>query len=65
LLVHRLWDTPWQSQSDERAAAATLLSAMNTELSTDQRLVIILRFLEDFSLKETAEIIGKNTNNVK
>ena len=56
---------PRQSQSDERAAAETLLAAMNTELSTDQRLVIILRFLEDFSLKETAEIIGKNANNVK
>ena len=31
----------------------------------DQRIVIILRFLEDFSLKETAEIIGKDVNNVK
>jgi hypothetical protein len=28
-----------------------LLSSMNTELSEDQRIVIILRFLEDFSLK--------------
>jgi DNA-directed RNA polymerase specialized sigma24 family protein len=27
--------------------------------------VIILRFLEDFSLKETAEIIGKDVNNIK
>ena len=42
-----------------------LLSTMNTELSEDQRIVIILRFLEDFSLKETAEIIGKDVNNVK
>jgi RNA polymerase sigma-70 factor (ECF subfamily) len=42
-----------------------LLASMNTELSEDQRLVIILRFLEDFSLKETAEIIGKDVNNVK
>ena len=42
-----------------------LLSSMNTELSEDQRIVIILRFLEDFSLKETAEIIGKDVNNVK
>jgi RNA polymerase sigma-70 factor (ECF subfamily) len=38
---------------------------MNTELTDDQRHVIILRFLEDFSLKETAEIIGKEVNNIK
>ena len=56
---------PRQSQSDERATAEILLFTMNTELSADQRLVIVLRFLEDFSLKETAEIIGKNANNVK
>ena len=42
-----------------------LISAMNTELTEDQRHVIILRFLEDFSLKETAEIIGKEVNNIK
>jgi hypothetical protein len=35
------------------------------ELTDDQRHVIILRFLEDFSLKETAEIIGKEVNNIK
>ena len=56
---------PTQSQGDERATAEILLFTMNTELSADQRLVIVLRFLEDFSLKETAEIIGKNANNVK
>ena len=27
--------------------------------------MIVLRFQEDFSLKETAEIIGKNVNAVK
>jgi RNA polymerase sigma-70 factor (ECF subfamily) len=27
--------------------------------------VIILRFIEDFSLKETAQIVGKEVNNVK
>ncbi len=56
---------PRQSQSDERATEEIVLFTMNTELSANQRLVIILRFLEDFSLKETAEIIGKNANNVK
>jgi RNA polymerase sigma-70 factor (ECF subfamily) len=42
-----------------------LVSAMNSELTDDQRHVIILRFLEDFSLKETAQIVGKEVNNVK
>ena len=54
-----------QSQSDGRIPAQLLISAMNAELSADQRLIIILRFLEDFSLKETAEIIGRDVNNVK
>ena len=56
---------PAQSQSDELAMMEALLLSLNTELSEDQRIVIILRFLEDFSLKETAEIIGKDVNNVK
>lgn len=54
-----------QTQIDEPGTMEALLSSMNTELSEDQRIVIILRFLEDFSLKETAEIIGKDVNNVK
>ena len=54
-----------ESQIDERGTMEALLASMNTELSEDQRIVIILRFLEDFSLKETAEIIGKDVNNVK
>ena len=54
-----------ESWTDERVMMEALLSSMNTELSEDQRIVIILRFLEDFSLKETAEIIGKDVNNVK
>lgn len=56
---------PAQGPSDERVMMEALLLSMNTELSEDQRLVVILRFLEDFSLKETAEIIGKDVNNVK
>jgi RNA polymerase sigma-70 factor (ECF subfamily) len=54
-----------QPRTDDRVMMEALLSSMNTELSEDQRIVIILRFLEDFSLKETAEIIGKDVNNVK
>jgi RNA polymerase sigma-70 factor, ECF subfamily len=56
---------PARPRSDERVLVEALLATMNTELSEDQRIVIILRFLEDFSLKETAEIVGKDVNNVK
>lgn len=53
------------TQIEERVLMEALVSAMNTELTDDQRHVIILRFLEDFSLKETAQIVGKEVNNVK
>jgi len=53
------------SQIEERVLMEALVTAMNTELTEDQRHVIILRFLEDFSLKETAQIVGKEVNNVK
>lgn len=42
-----------------------LLKAIQYEITDDQRHVIILRFVEDFSLKETAAILGKATNHVK
>jgi RNA polymerase sigma-70 factor (ECF subfamily) len=53
------------NQIEERVLMEALVSAMNSELTDDQRHVIILRFLEDFSLKETAQVIGKEVNNVK
>jgi RNA polymerase sigma-70 factor, ECF subfamily len=43
----------------------TILLAIRTDLTKDQRHVIILRFLEGFSLIETAAIIGKQVNHVK
>ena len=57
--------TPTQTQIEERVMMDALITAMNSELTDDQRHVIILRFLEDFSLKETADIIGKEVNNIK
>lgn len=57
--------TPTQTQIEERVMMEALISAMNSELTDDQRHVIILRFLEDFSLKETADIVGKEVNNIK
>lgn len=54
-----------QSLSEEKMLLEELATVMERELTDDQRNVIVLRFQEDFSLKETAEIIGKNVNAVK
>ena len=56
---------PVQAQTEEKMLLEVLTTAMERELSEDQRNVLVLRFQEDFSLKETAEIIGKNVNAVK
>jgi RNA polymerase sigma-70 factor, ECF subfamily len=42
-----------------------IVHAIRHELTADQRHVIILRFLEEFSLRETAAIIGKQVSHVK
>jgi RNA polymerase sigma-70 factor (ECF subfamily) len=42
-----------------------ILHSIHNDLTNDQRHVIILRFLEGFSLRETAEIIGKEVSHVK
>jgi RNA polymerase sigma-70 factor (ECF subfamily) len=42
-----------------------ILKAIDDELTDDQRQVILLRFIEEFSLQETADIMGKKVNHVK
>jgi RNA polymerase sigma-70 factor, ECF subfamily len=42
-----------------------MMGVIHAELSDDQRHVLILRFLEDFSIRETAAIMGKTEINVK
>ena len=42
-----------------------IADAIQQELTDDQRHVIILRFLEEFSLRETAAILGKDVGLVK
>lgn len=42
-----------------------ILLAIQHELTTDQRHVMILRFLEEFSLRETAAIMGITVDHVK
>jgi RNA polymerase sigma-70 factor (ECF subfamily) len=50
---------------ETRMLFETVLRAIQNDLTADQRHVLILRFLEDFSLKETAAILGKEVGNVK
>ena len=56
---------PVQALAEEKMLLENLASAMKRELTEEQRNVLILRFQEDFSLKETAKIVGKNVNAVK
>src|ERR1044071_1354337 len=42
-----------------------IIEVMRKELTDDQRHVIFLRFLEEFSLAETAIIMGKTIENIK
>ena len=54
-----------QTVVENRALMDTVMLAVNNDLTDDQRHVIILRFLEGLSLKETAKIVGKNVDSVK
>jgi RNA polymerase sigma-70 factor (ECF subfamily) len=54
-----------QNEVEDRALLDTVMLAINNNLTNEQRHVIVLRFLEGLSLKETAKIVGKNTNSVK
>lgn len=63
----------WLSQ-DQQSALLRLedeilfkqvLHAIQHRLTDDQRHVIVLRFLEEFSLRETAAILGKRVEHIK
>jgi RNA polymerase sigma-70 factor, ECF subfamily len=56
--------SPALSDEENRQIGA-LLVAINSHLNDIQRHVMILRFLEGFSLKETAVIVGKSVSSVK
>jgi RNA polymerase sigma-70 factor, ECF subfamily len=57
-------DLPAARQEDQEMLNA-LEAAMRTELTEDQRHIVILRYMENFDLKETADITGKPIGNVK
>jgi len=50
---------------EDRILFEAVILAIKNQLTEDQRHVIILRFVEGFSLRETAKIIGKEVYNVK
>lgn len=50
---------------EEKEQIDTLDTMIKDRLTPDQRHIILLRFIENFSLKETAEITGKSINNIK
>jgi RNA polymerase sigma-70 factor, ECF subfamily len=50
---------------ENRMLFDAVIAAIRNDLTEDQRHVIILRFLEGFSLRETADIMGKEVYNVK
>ena len=50
---------------EEQTLLKELTSAIQNDLTEEQKHVIILRFQEDLSLRETAEIMGKDINAIK
>jgi RNA polymerase sigma-70 factor, ECF subfamily len=51
--------------AEDKRLLADIHRALICNLKADQRNVVILRFMEGFTLKETARITGKKINNVK
>jgi RNA polymerase sigma-70 factor (ECF subfamily) len=59
-------DSHFTSRSmEDNILLETVLHAIQNDLSDDQRHVMVLRFLEEFSLLETAAILGKGVDHVK
>ncbi len=58
-------ENPGNISVEDRVLYKTVMQAIRNNLTVDQRHVIILRFLEGFSVHETAVIIGKEESNIK
>jgi len=56
---------PRMSAWEDRIMFEQVLHVMQNKLSEDQRHVIVLRFLEGFSIRETATILGKREDHVR
>lgn len=62
-----LWhdDRSLSSRVEERIMLKQIQRALQHDLTDDQRHVILLRYLEEFSLRETAAILGKPIDHIK
>lgn len=58
-------DSPVSIQAEQDSEFAALTAAMDTEITSDQRHILMLRFVEGFNVEETAHITGKSVANVK
>jgi RNA polymerase sigma-70 factor, ECF subfamily len=56
---------PAHLQSENAILLETIAQAIQEQLTEYQRQVIVLRFLEGYSLRETADLLGKSVNLVK
>ena len=56
---------PGLQGSEDQIMFEKVVDAIQHDLTDDQRHVLVLRFLEEFSLRETASILGKDINHVK
>lgn len=54
-----------QPQADRSTSEDELFSALSERLTKDQLQVLSLYFLEDFSLRDTAKILGKRVNEIR
>ncbi len=60
------WDgVPAHLQTENEILLETIIQAIHEQLTEYQRQVIILRFVEGYSLRETAALLGKSVNLVK
>jgi RNA polymerase sigma factor (sigma-70 family) len=56
---------PAHLQSENEILLETIAQAIQEKLTENQRQVIALRFLEGYSLQETASLLGKSVNLIK
>jgi RNA polymerase sigma-70 factor, ECF subfamily len=65
LMSFRHVERSGQLSLEDHIVFEMILNAIQHDLKEDQRQVIVLRFLEEFSLHETAAILGKEIGHVK
>jgi len=53
------------TQVEDQGLLDAVAAVVNQELTDEQRQVIVLRFQENFSLRDTAEIMNKDVNAIK